>query len=504
MQQKYAACSDKATTNVRHLIKLCMSRILIISCFLLLAHTTYASVYISEVAWMGSVTSANHEWIELHNDGTATNVSGWTITDGKNLTILLDGSIAASTYAVLERTSEESAPGDAFGVYTGALVNTGAVLTLSRSDGSIVDRVSGGDDWQSIGGDNTTKQTAQYTSNGWITGDATPGNKNTSDNPEVPIVSGDAEPSSNSSGVAAKSTSSSGETVRLILPDVTLRLAIDAQTVGYVHQPISFTVEPSGIGDTLMDSLEYSWNFGDGMTAQTKETSHMFLFPGTYVVNVHAGFKRQEQVARHEITVLPIAVSLTQNTHGDVQVHNDSQYEIDISGYRLRATDVFIFPERSVVLPMQTITIPKQTIANTNNALVAIYDTEGVMLASHIPDYLPEQSSTQVSKPTPHISAIAYSQPVIDHSDPSFGFTVHESPSVAEETIRSTSSNATDTPVSQFAAVAKTNSEPSVQWTYAALILLLLIGTLGVFIVPRKKEQKEANTPEDTPSLFKK
>ena len=69
---------------------------------------------ISEVAWMGSVESANYEWIELHNDGEATDVSGWVLNDGMNLSIELSGNIPASQYVVLERSSDESAVGNAF------------------------------------------------------------------------------------------------------------------------------------------------------------------------------------------------------------------------------------------------------------------------------------------------------------------------------------------------------------------------------------------------------
>ena len=84
---------------------------------------------------MGSGTSANHEWIELYNSGEAVDVAGWVLSDGMNLSINLTGIISAGDYAVLERTSDDSAPGIAFLIYTGALVNTGATLTLQDSSG---------------------------------------------------------------------------------------------------------------------------------------------------------------------------------------------------------------------------------------------------------------------------------------------------------------------------------------------------------------------------------
>ena len=97
-----------------------------------------------------------------------------------NLSINLTGVISPGAFAVLERTSDDSAPGSAFLIYTGALVNTGATLTLRDASGVIVDQVAGGENWQDIGGDNVTKETAQYTTAGWVTDVPTPGSANRS------------------------------------------------------------------------------------------------------------------------------------------------------------------------------------------------------------------------------------------------------------------------------------------------------------------------------------
>ena len=141
----------------------------------LLPLSAHASVIINEIAWMGGAESANHEWIELYNSGGETiALDGWTLEDGMNLNIALTGSIPGSTYAVLERSSEESTPATAFLIYAGALVNTGATLTLKNESGQIMDQVAGGENWQEIGGDNTNKDTAQYTNQGWVTDIPTP------------------------------------------------------------------------------------------------------------------------------------------------------------------------------------------------------------------------------------------------------------------------------------------------------------------------------------------
>ncbi len=352
---------------------------------LLFPIVTDAAVVISEVAWMGSAASANHEWIELYNDGGAVAVDGWTLSDGMNLNIPLAGTIPAQSYVVLERSSDASAPGTAFLIYTGALVNTGAVLQLKRSDGGIEDQVAGGENWVSIGGDNLTKETAQYTTTGWVTGVATPGARNSGSprSPSDPTDSDEETDEGNDAEGTPKTVarkSSSRETVRLVLPGMTLKLAVDSQKLGYVHQPITFRVTPSGVGTTLVDSLTYEWNFGDGTTAFSKEPIHSYAFPGTYVVTVYGGYKRQEQVARHEITILPVTLSLTVSPQGNLQIHNESPYEIDISDYSVDGGKRFIFPKRSIMLPNQTITLESKVIGSAYTAVVK--DAAGIVVTT--------------------------------------------------------------------------------------------------------------------------
>lgn len=466
-------------------------RFILLGLFFLLPCFANAAVSVSELAWMGSVVSANHEWIELHNDGAAIDVTGWILTDGMNLEIELEGVVPANSYIVLERTSDASAPGTAFLIYTGALVNTGATLRLMREDGSLVDQVPGGEDWVNVGGDNVTKETAQYTTNGWKTAPSTPGaallwNEDMEE----------AEPSDSqgkTENVSIKRRSSSGETVRLTLPGITLALVVTAQKVGYVHQPISFTVEPSGIGDNLINSLEYQWNFGDGFVSTEKDAEHIFLYPGTYVVTVYGGFKRQEQVERHEITILPVKVSLTTSREGDVQINNDSPYELDISGYYLRGDEAFTFPPYSILLPNQTITIPKKKLGSVRGKMVALYDTETAMVSSITPDHLSKvalageldtSSVPQVSLTTQTDDLVISAVPVVD----SFTFAPKEAETEKEQKIEQ-DIIISESSSTQLANVSTSDGGTKQPWTHLALAGVMIVGVIGVLTIPRREEK---------------
>jgi hypothetical protein len=116
-------------------------------------------VVLNEIAWMGTTTDANDEWIELHNTtGSPINLTGWTLAaaDGTP-SVTLSGTIPAGGYFLMERTDDNSVPGvTADLIYTGALGNAGEILSLRDASATLQDSV---DAWYA--GDNTTKATMQ-------------------------------------------------------------------------------------------------------------------------------------------------------------------------------------------------------------------------------------------------------------------------------------------------------------------------------------------------------
>jgi len=130
---------------------------------------TFASVFINEIAWMGTLVSSNDEWIEIYNDGNEIDLSGWKIIakDGSP-SINLSGKIPANGFYLLERTDDNTVPNiTADQIYTGAMGNTGEALELYDSSGNIVDSVDCSAGW--LGGDNTAKKTMEKISFGWQT-----------------------------------------------------------------------------------------------------------------------------------------------------------------------------------------------------------------------------------------------------------------------------------------------------------------------------------------------
>jgi len=117
-------------------------------------------VVISEIAWMGTLTSDADEWIELYNNTAATvNLADWTLAaaDGTP-SISLSGSIPSHGHFLLERTDDSSVPDvDMDMFYTGALENSGEHLYLRDNFSNVIDELSFDSGWPAGNGETTAR-----------------------------------------------------------------------------------------------------------------------------------------------------------------------------------------------------------------------------------------------------------------------------------------------------------------------------------------------------------
>lgn len=361
----------------------------------------HSAVIFNEIAWMGTEESYLCNWIELYNSGDeAVDVADWSLYVDDTERPLSEGAgggtrIKAGDYWLLERTTNTCSDAlpkhDGWGILMGNLPNSGATLRLERADGAVEDQVAGGEEWSNLGGDNDTKATAQRTVDGWHTATPTPGAQNRSQSSSGDEVSTRVATSSETTSTSSAATpvvrgASASVAEPLTLPDTELALQLEIPKRGYVNQPLDLSVTPSGISETMQDSLVYTWNFGDTYTSHTQEPTHQFPYPGTYVVTVHAEYARHEQVARQDVTILPVPMSITVAEDGRVQIHNDAPYEVDVSNYTLVGRERVAFPPHSIILPRSSITIEAERLGLQSPGLLQLRDTEDVVVASNYED----------------------------------------------------------------------------------------------------------------------
>lgn len=447
---------------------------------------------------MGTLDSQNHEWIELYNSGVAQNVDGWILHDANNLTIELQGVLPANQYAVLERTSDLSAPGVAFVLYTGALTNTGATLVLRNMAGDVVDQVAGGDNWELIGGSNQTKDTAQRVTGTWRTAPATPGSA-----PEVSATETETEseptesdtavtttPTSGSSNDAVSRTSSPKQS--LTVSDSSLQLVITAPTSIHVGQSSTFVATPSGVGKTIADSLVYNWSLGNGEQKPGKEISYTFTHPGQYVVVVSGVYKQQTQFARQTVTVLPVELSISKASDGRTfTIHNTSDHEIDIGGYTFTGRYEHQFPAHTILLPQSAVRIPIK-LASTIPTAVALYDETDRAVAVLLPELWMSTATNPAESESvgQSITQTAITPTAVPPATPpatNFGFVSDSTPAPTTPPKDTTSPPAELAP--PIAAVAAIPNNPlAANWPLYALVALLFLGTIGIYLVPHQKD----------------
>jgi len=179
-----------------------------------IAHATEPPVLINEVAWMGTIISANAEWLELKNNTAEDiDVTGWRLEAGDGSPkINLEGTVEANGFFVLERTSDDTLPQiTAKQIYTGALSNSGEWLKLYDQESNLIDEINGADGWP--GGDNATKQTMEKTAAGlWQTSQEIGGSAGAENSVKAEPTPEPAGESSQETEAAADSTPTGGTT----------------------------------------------------------------------------------------------------------------------------------------------------------------------------------------------------------------------------------------------------------------------------------------------------
>ena len=98
-----------------------------------------SSIYLNEIAWMGSGSDTKAEWIELKNfSSKLVNLSGWQLLDKtQNIKLALSGAIEGDGFRVFRRSSD----------FTGTINNSDEVLSLFNARCELVDEIKATPSW---------------------------------------------------------------------------------------------------------------------------------------------------------------------------------------------------------------------------------------------------------------------------------------------------------------------------------------------------------------------
>lgn len=322
---------------------------------------------------MGTSVSASAEWIELQNtDSTPVSMSGWTLVSSTGTpSITLSGTIDASGFFLLERTSDSSVPAvTADQIYSGALTNSGATLTLKDSTGTVLDTVVGGTDWQTIGGDNTTKQTPQRSGSTWSTAVPTPRT----------AVSGTESTTTSSSTVEdtmTPQTSIGGSALVLGAPNVPkIFLQVGPGRIVSVGATVPYGARVYDDSGAFRHDANVVWSFGDGETKSGRDVEHVFMYPGTYLVVVHASTGQSQVSTALTVEAVRPLIEIVASDERGISLYNSGAGMLDLSYWKLTSGgSTFTFPLFTALLPKKQITVPVSVtgLTATSSALHLLF-----------------------------------------------------------------------------------------------------------------------------------
>jgi len=352
----------------------------------------HAQVVIDEIMYNPKGSDSGREWIELENLGASdvTMIGGtvkgsWRVNDGSNHT-LTDPSggvgrgtltIPAGGYLVIASDPSDFISGEyAGGSYSAvkssiSLSNSGASVSLVDGTGTTVDTASytsaqgGADDGSSL---------QKQTDGTWIAALPTPGAANSS-TPYVAPVDTTAQSAGDSTQSASTSDQSQPQTPAVVessyVPPPTPSLYADAgkdMTV-IVGADVEFDANAYDKNQNMMDpsTVRFSWNFGDGVSAEGPSVLHHFSYPGRYAVILDIA--NNKNAASDEITVTaePAALSFDLLQDGGVNIDNRAGHDLDLSDWIVREdsgsfSSQFILPDHSEILAGSSMNISTQTL----------------------------------------------------------------------------------------------------------------------------------------------
>jgi PKD repeat protein len=341
---------------------------------------TTNNVVINEIAWMGTSSSTNDEWIELYNNTNQDiDLAGWALkaADGTP-DVRLEGTIVANGYFLLERTDDTSVSNiTADQVYAGALNNSGESLKLHDVENNLIDSVDCLEGW--FAGDNSTKQTMERISsqnpgsdsNNWQNSQSAGGTPKAQNSNEQQVSSSDEQIDEDITG--------GGTTPSLPNRPPTAKAGTDITAL--VNQEISFDASQSSDPDNNI--LTFFWNFGDGATDTQEKTTHIYSYPGQYLVSLFVSDSEFSDLDIITVNIYSQSVIISEflpNPEGEdeenewIELYNQNDQIANLTGWQLDDQEggsfPFTFPANSLIAPHQFLVLRRAItkIALNNDA----------------------------------------------------------------------------------------------------------------------------------------
>jgi hypothetical protein len=470
-------------------------------------HIAYGQVVISELMYDPSGSDSDKEWVELFNAGASSvDLSKWKINDGSNHVLNVPpknggiGSIAIPSggYVILAAdalTFESAYPGVPNVIDTSlSFNNTGGMVLLIDDSGATADSVSYTKDLGASGDGNSLIRT-DVSGTTLAAGAPTPGTGTLASSEQTAGTSQEATTTTKSTQTPSDQHTKTAPVDSYVPPPVPTLFADagDDRTV-IVGADTEFDARAYDRDQkTLTSGVRFTWNFGDGSTAEGENVLHHFSYPGRYAVFLSIARDQDSEMDMVVVTAEPAQLGFETFADGSAAIKNNSGHDLDLSGWIIRQFGIsLVLPPHSLVLSGEMLRVPQATLGfwtsmdtelDYPNGVLALRPGAQTAAASSVPTSTPIVKATQipVAKQAP---AAVVSKAEEPHDD-----------AVPDPLIESLLGESTDTVAtsSQVAAVGVLGGS----WVWWLTALLLALASSGAFVAARNAQKKEWDIVEE-------
>jgi hypothetical protein len=339
---------------------------LLLSTFFFLFASTVSAQTVNEVFY----SSGTKQWVEIYNGtGNAIDLTQYKILDfgaatNGHTVSLCSGNLAPNAYGIVAKVPEDFT-GVSYIVCKSALgIKTTADDTVSlKLSSNVIDTVSV--PLGSMAGGNSLQRQNGGT---WSSAIPTPGRVNASSTPldnsaassteQTATTTQETTPSDSPTSSAAYAYYSAS-TLSFKDPVPAIELSAGRNRIGSVGSPLEF--EASG-NFTYTKTSGFKWSFGDGSQGDGVTVSHVYSYPGEYIVMLNASVPGMgNAVSRAVVKVIDPKFEIVSASSQRIEIRNNADAEVSLFGRALWADGhSFVFPQDTIIGARQTISYTPQ------------------------------------------------------------------------------------------------------------------------------------------------
>lgn len=386
-----------------------------------------AQVIISEIMYdLQSGSDTDREWIEVFNAGGSTvHLTDWKLFEANtnhSITAFSGAeNLPSGGYAVIADNPAKfliDSPGYGGLLFdsTFGLNNSGETLAIHTPapDLSESDSVSYQSSWGAAGNGNSLQRN---TSGGatFSEGAPAPGTGNlvtqTSNDTGTSTTSTTTQTTTTTTSAAQSGTASAPVSSYVAPPEPQIFADAGSDRIVIVAADTIFAGRAyNRKKEAVSDHIRFSWNFGDGSTAEGASVLHHFDYPGRYAVVLNITENMDTVSDQVVITAEPAKLSFTSLSDGSVAIQNLAGRDLDLSNWIIRSLGrQFILPKDSIILSNETLRMGDKTLGFRGGSETELDYPNGA-LALRAADYsqttaMPVDQLQSASFPAPPINA---------------------------------------------------------------------------------------------------